>query len=69
MQISLAHQPALKRLRYASTPEETLDRVLEVEHLIKQQGIAIDRLIGLPDGTTELRSQKAMSKLPNLGKT
>ncbi|SNZ21355.1 TetR/AcrR family transcriptional regulator [Cohaesibacter gelatinilyticus] len=69
MQISLAHQPALKRLRYASTPAETLDRVQEVEHLIKQQGIAIDRLIGLPDGTTELRSQKAMSKLPNLGKT
>lgn len=67
LQIAFAHQAALKRLRYASSPQETNQRVREVAQLLEQQGIAIDRLIGVPEGTSILRSDEAINKLPMLG--
>jgi AcrR family transcriptional regulator len=67
IQIAFAHQAALKRLRYAANPEETDQLVNQVAQLLKQQGIAIDRLIGVPDGTSIIRSDEAIEKLPMLG--
>lgn len=66
-QISLAHQPALKRLRYATSASES-DRLQQaVEDLLRHQEIAIDKLLGLQDGTTLLRSEQAIANLSALG--
>lgn len=66
-QISLAHQPSLKRLRYAASASESVRLQRNIEVLLRQQECAIDRLLGLQDGTTVLRSKQALTNLSALG--
>lgn len=67
VQISLAHQPALKRLRYARTTAESEQLKQAVKDLLRRQELAIDRLLGLKEGTTVLRSKQALENLSTLG--
>lgn len=66
-QISVAHQPALKRLRYANSAAKSEELKQAVEDLLRHQERAIDRLLGLKEGTTILRSERALAKLSALG--
>ncbi len=56
------HQYALKHAYEAKSADELEAAGKLIEESLKMQGIAIDRLLGIPDGTTQLRASDFASE-------